>query len=243
MSKAMRTMSYDRADAHRSCCFPAAGLLLLLHVAIVGCDTPAGDSIKDPSSEGPRPKAKKHVELHFSLDPEPRLRDGSEELVLPDLAHFVASRKGTVTKWTVYLPDDIPVDTAIELFANFQRADCPNVAVYAEDARGDWPKRDIGVEVGRAGPVRVVTEFAAEYPETLNQYVGAYGENLLVAERQLDNLGLVLRPLLAMAEKKHVRLQETGGLDGMPAARYVKVLGVLKELDVEAVSFWGAYVE
>jgi hypothetical protein len=117
------------------------------------------------------------------------------------------------------------------------------VAVYAEDARGDWPKRDIGVEVAPEGQVRVVTEFAKQYPKKLSQHVGEYGPNLLVAECRLEELGRVLRPLLAVSKKKHVRLQETGGLDGMPAERYVKVLAVLKQLGVKTVSFYGVYVE
>jgi hypothetical protein len=212
-------------------------------MVIVGCDAPARDRIENPSNDGPGTKAQKQVELHFRLDPKPHLRNDSEDVALRDLAHLVASRKGAVAKWTVYLPDDIPVDTAIELFAPFQKADCPNVAVYAEDARGDWPKRDIGVEVGPDGPLPVVTEFAKKYPKKLNQYVGEYGPNLLVAKCRLEELGVVLQPLLAMSQKKHVRLQEAGGLDGMPAERYVKVLGVLKRLGVETVSFYGVYVE
>ncbi len=138
-------------------------LLLLLQVAIVGCGTSTGDGIEDSSSEDSRLKAKEHVVLHFSPYPDPRLYYGSErEVALPDLSQFVALRKDTAAKWTVYLPDDLPVDTAIDLFARFQKAECPNVAVYAEDARGDWPKRDIGVEVGPGERVKVVSELAEE---------------------------------------------------------------------------------
>ena len=205
--------------------------MLLILAFVVGCGKPASD-------------ASKQVELHFRLTPAPRVLCGAEETALPELKHFVTSRKETVAEWTVYLPDGVPVDTAIALFGQFEETGCLNVSVYAEDATGDWPKRDIGVEVGPRGPVRVVTEFVKEYPEPLRKYTGKhFPENLLVAECELGDMAAVLRPLLAISGEKHVRLQEVGGLEGMPAKRYVEVLTALEDLGVETVSFYGVYVE
>jgi len=219
---------------------------LVFSVAVMGCNRSMENSIdsipkKDVQMQGPGP-----VELHFALVPAPRLLHGQNELPLPELTAFVVSLKAAVTKWTVYLPDDVPVDTAIDLLAKFEKGECSNVAVYAEDARGDCAKRDICVNVEPRGPVQVVTEFTQVYPEFLKEYVGKHGGNdvdFLVAKCQLGELGLVLRPLLAMCKKKHVRLMESGGPNGMPGRRYVEVLDVLRDLGVETVSFYGVYAE
>jgi len=177
------------------------------------------------------------------LSPSPRV---VQEILLPEVTGFVASHKADVPKWTVYLPDSIPIDTAIVFFRQFQNAGCLNLAVYAEAARGDWPKRDIGVEVGPDGPVRIVTEFTQSYSEELNKFRDRDfppSQSLFVATCQLSELGGVLPLLLAMSDQKHVRLQETGGTHGMAAQRYVSVLEHLKKLGVTSVSFYGVYVE
>jgi hypothetical protein len=67
--------------------------------------------------------------------------------------------------------------------------------------------------------------------------------HLLVAKVELGELEPVLVPLLGIDERKHVRLQEIGGRDGMPASRYAKALKEFKSLGVEYVSFYGVYVE
>ncbi|MEI8122973.1 MAG: hypothetical protein WCI20_13080, partial [bacterium] len=107
-------------------------------------------------------------------------------------------------------------------------------------------KRDIGLEVRPTGPVRIVTEFARDYPEKLNKFRDRDfppPQSLFVASCQLPELGNVLPLLLAMSEQKHVRLQETGGIHGMPAERYVNVLEHLKKMGVTSVSFYGVYLE
>jgi hypothetical protein len=183
------------------------------------------------------------VELHFALLPVPRLIDGKNEVLLPGLAAFVTSRKAPVAKWTVYFPDDVPVNVAIELFAQLEKAGCSGVAVYAENARGDCAKRDLCVDVGPTGPVQVVTECAQACPESLKEYVGTCGKDLLVTKRELSELGPVLQPLMEMWKKKHVRLMESGGLEGLPASRYVEALKAFISVGVETVSFYGVYVE
>ena len=218
--------------------------LLLVSLLVTGCGASLEDDIRTTPKNVPQAKTSGSVELHFALGPTPRVLQGKNQLLLAELSNFIASRKTTVTKWTVYIPDNVPVDTAIALFAEFTKAECTNVAVYAEDARGDCAKRDICVDVGPSGSVQVVTELRQDYPETLKQYVGTHGDkDLLVAKCQLAELSQVLRPLLAMREKKHVRFMEVGGLKGMHGTRYVEVLEALRHLGVEEVSFYGVYAE
>jgi hypothetical protein len=217
-------------------------LFLLFAVPIAGYGAGAAENASDaPAGSGPKGRAP--VVLHFKLEPSPRV---VQEILLPDVTSFVASQKGDVPKWTIHLPDGIPIDTAIVLFKQFQNAGCSNLAVYAEDARGDWPKRDIGVEVGPNGPVRIVTEFSREYSEKLNAFRDKDfppPQSLFVATCTLSELGDVLPLLLAMSKQKHVRLQEIGGTHGMPAPRYVNVLEHLKKLGVKSVSFFGVHLE
>ena len=228
-------------------------ILLLLAAAIVGCGGDATDSAKAARGARGGMKAARGasggikggtpVELHVRLQPSPRI---VQEILLPEVTRFVAAQKADVPKWTLYLPDGIPMDTAIVLFKQFQEAGCLNLAVYAEEAKGDWPKREIGVEVGPDGPVRIVTEFARDYSEKLNEFRDKDFPppgSLFVATCQLSELGNVLPLLLATSEQNHVRLQETGGTHGMAAQRYVDVLEHLKKLGVTSVSFYGVYLE
>ena len=218
-------------------------IVLMPAMSIVGCGRIAMDSVKDAPGASSTMKGRTPVELHLVLDPSPRI---VQQILLGEVTRFVASQKADVPKWTVYLPDSIPVDTAIVFFKQFQEAGCSNLAVYAEDARGDWPKREIGVEVGPDGPVRIVTQFAKDYPEQLNKFRHKDfppPQDLFVAECELSELGKVLPLLLAISKRKHVRLQEVGGERGMAAERYVNVLEHLKKLDVASVSFYGVYRE
>jgi hypothetical protein len=218
-------------------------ILLLLAVLIAGYGADATDNAQDAPGGGSRPKGRSPIELHLKLKPSPRI---VQEILLPDVTSFVASQKADVPKWTIHLPDNTPIDTAIVLFKQFQNAGCSNLAVYAEDARGDWPKRDIGVEVGPNDPVRIVTEFAQAYSERLNAFRDRDfppPQSLFVATSELSELGDVLPLLLAVSKRKHVRLQETGGTDGMAAQRYVDVLEHLKKMGVTSVSFYGVYLE
>jgi len=202
-----------------------------------------------------RAKTSSQVDLHFALDPAPCLFEGNR-ILLPQLSGTVASRKTAVTKWTVYLPDDVPVNTAIDLFSQFEKAECMNVAVYAEDANGERAKRDICLTVWPDGPVHISTEVTTNHTDALKQYtelvaqfekaqctVGKSGQDLLTARCQLNDLAPILRPLLAMCSEKRVRVMEAGGVEGMPGRRYSEVLEILKQLGVEKVSFYGVYVE
>ena len=182
--------------------------------------------------------------LQFALDPEPIVRAGSREIPLAGVRSFISQRGRADQRQVLYLPDDVPIDTAIELFREFSYAGAARISVYAENARGDWPKREIGIEVGSSDPVRVVTEFAESYPESLKAYLGNDVKNtLLVAKCALPEVGAVLKPLLHLSARKHVRIQEVGSQDGTPAKRYLQVLEELVKLDVTTVSFYGVYIE
>jgi hypothetical protein len=142
------------------------------------------------------------------------------------------------------LPERIPIDTAIMLFQEFFVSKCQNVAVYAEETGGDWIKHEIGIEVKHKDPVQIITQFTSDYPPTIQKYTGkSHLKNLFIAKCTIPEMKNILPSLLNISPKKHVRIQESGGLEGMPAARYVEVLNSLKELGVESVSFYGVYIE
>ena len=61
-------------------------------------------------------------------------------------------------------------------------------------------------------------------------------ENLLVASKPVSQLGSTLLPLLSVAKSNHVRVQEFGGVDSLPAERYFEILTELKRLGVAVVS-------
>jgi hypothetical protein len=187
-------------------------------------------------------------ELHLHATEGPFLKTDHIELALDELDAYIiekrTARAENGIKWTLYIPDRVDIDLALRLFQTFVDNGCTNVAVYSEEPSGDWPKRDIGVEVGLQDPVRVITQFKEHYPEPLQQYTGAYTpENLLVANVATAELEGVLAPLLAIADERHVRVQEFGGLEGIPAARYLEILAELEHLGVAVVSFYGVYIE
>ena len=59
----------------------------------------------------------------------------------------------------------------------------------------------------------------------------------------ISDLGSVLIPLLSISDESHVRVQEFGGVDGMPGERYLEILVELNRLKVATVSFYGVYIE
>lgn len=182
--------------------------------------------------------------LDFKLVPTPVVHAGSHAIPVAAIQSFIAQQKGASLRWVLYLPDEVPIDTALDVFRQFADAGCAHISVYAADARGDWPKRDIGVEVGPNDSMRVVTEFAERYPDALKIYLGNDAENkLLVAKCSLPELGAVLPPLLALSPRKHVRIVESGTESGTPAQRYLQVLEELKRVGVSTVSFFGVYRE
>jgi hypothetical protein len=187
-------------------------------------------------------------ELHLHTTEGAFLQTDATKLALEELDPYIKEKQTVPAengiKWTLHIPDRIDIDLALQLFQTFADKGCTHVAVYSEEPSGDWPKRDIGVEVGPHDPVRVITQFKEDYPEPLQQYTGAYTpENLLVAKVTTADLEGALMPLLAIADESHVRVQEVGGLDGMPAARYLEILAELERLGVTVVSFYGVFIE
>ncbi len=204
----------------------------------------ANDNIPSVTTKLPVKNSLVTRELHLQLSPEPHLIFGNKNIFLKDISSFVNENNQDKIKWTLYFPDAIPIDTAILLFQQFSITKCENVAVYAEDANGEWSKREIGIAVGPNDPVRIITESITDYPQPLQKYTGeSYPKNLFVAKCTLTEIEKILPSLLEVSKKKHVCFQESGGIKGMPAARYVDVLKVIKELGVSVVSFYGVYIE
>lgn len=204
----------------------------------------ANDNIPSVTTKTPIKSSLVTRELHLRLSPEPYLAFSNKNLLLKDINSFVNENNQDRIKWTLYLPDKVPIDTAILLFQQFLIAKCANVAVYAEDANGEWSKREIGIAVSPNDPVRIITESITEYPQPLQKYTGeSYPKNLFVAKCNLTEIKNILPSLLAISKKKHIRFQESGGTEGMPAVRYVEVLKAIKELGVLVVSFYGVYIE
>lgn len=204
----------------------------------------ANDHISSMNTKAIIKCSKVNKELHLLLSPEPHLTLRSKKILIKDISSFVKENDQGNSKWTLYLPDAIPIDAAIQLFQQFLIANCANVAVYAEDANGDWIKREIGIEVGPTNRIEIVTQFKTEYPKPLQKYIGNnVTENLFVAECKIAEINNILPLLLKISPKKHVRFVESGGIEGMPAVRYVEILKIMKGLGVLTVSFYGVYIE
>ncbi|MCP5096017.1 MAG: hypothetical protein GY943_10725 [Chloroflexi bacterium] len=176
------------------------------------------------------------------------IHTNAQQFSLADFPAYIAEiNTGAQEKnirWVLYLPDEINMEQAQVLFGQFAAADAGYLSVYAQSPYGEYPRRDIGLEVGAKGPIRVITATRENYPEELQLYVGdPFPTNYLVANVTAGEMDVILTPLLATTDRKHIRLQEMGNFKGMPASVYASVLTELQLLGVETVSFYGVYTE
>lgn len=187
-------------------------------------------------------------ELHLRLAPDAHLVMGDNHIALKDMRAFVAQKRKQKIKWTLYLPDRVPINTAILLFDQFAAAQSKNVAVYAEKPDTDDPdafKREIWLELWPNDPVGIVTRAKDAYPPLLEKYRVYHPEkNLFHAKCGIPGIKEILPLLMEIASDKHVRLQEFGEFNkGLPADRYVEALKALKESGVLYISVCGVYLE
>lgn len=208
------------------------------------CQSYAEDNIPIVTIKTPIDKSMTSCELHLRLTPEPHLVMGNNNILLKDINSFVAKKGQIKIKWTLYMPDRIPIYTAILLFEQFLTAKSKNVAVYAEKPDSNALKREIWIELWPNDPVRIITKVRDAYPPLLEKYREYHPEkDLFLAKCSISGIKEILPLLLEISPDKHIRLQEAGGLEGLPADRYVELLKTIRELGILYISVCGVYLE
>lgn len=161
-----------------------------------------------------------------------------------ELTQYVAGRLSKVDRWILTLPDNVPIDHAINVFGYFEAAGCENVSVYSSRPAGDWADRELGIGLSETGPVQIIALYLQKDPQAIEKLKEAnYRYALYAPMVPMDELTAATGPLISLLQEKHVRIHENGGLLGMPAGRYVDAMELLRESGAEKVSFFGIYLE
>lgn len=208
----------------------------------------AGNAVPIESMKTPIDTSTASFLMRLRLVPDAHLVIGDDHIALRDIRAFVAQKRRQKIIWTLYLPDRLPIDTAILLFEQFAAARSKNVAVYAEKpdtVDPDAVKREIRLELWPNDPVGIVTRTRDSYPPLLEKYrVYLPDKELFYAKCGISGIQEILPLLLETTSDKHVRLQECGEFrKGLAADRYVETLKALKGSGVLYLSVSGVFLE
>lgn len=185
-----------------------------------------------------------NITMDFILADTPYIVSSGQVTLLHEISLEITDNIADVDKWILYLPDNIPIQIAIDLFEQFVIAECNNLSVYSMSPNGLWSETELGLSLTAFEEIQIIALFLMGQPDVVsNLQKGNYPYPLYAAYIDLMHLEDAISPIVSLIASKHVRIHENGGFNGLQAELYFETLKTLEKSGVEYVSFFGVYLE